>query len=46
MILGAPAEQIIYPSRGHRFDFSDADPMTTDAVERVVHFFQIRLTAT
>jgi hypothetical protein len=40
--LGAPAEQIVYPNRGQGFDLSDPDPVTTDAVEGVVRFFQIR----
>jgi carboxymethylenebutenolidase len=43
--LGAPAEQVTYPGREHGFDFSDADPMTADAVARVVQFFQARLEA-
>jgi carboxymethylenebutenolidase len=41
--LGAPAEQITYPGRGHGFDFSDKDPMTADAVARVVRFFRLTL---
>ena len=41
--VGAPAEQIVYPDRGHGFDFSDTDPMTADAVGRVARFFQARL---
>jgi carboxymethylenebutenolidase len=40
---GAPAEQIVYPGRGHGFDFSDTDPMTGDAIEHVVSFFQAQL---
>jgi carboxymethylenebutenolidase len=41
--VGAQAEQIVYPGRGHGFDFSDTDPMTADAVGRVARFFQARL---
>jgi carboxymethylenebutenolidase len=41
--LGAPAELVSYPGRAHGFDFSDTDPMTSDAIARVVQFFQIRL---
>lgn len=44
--LGAPAEQVTYPGRGHGFDFSDKDPMTADAIARVVRFFQANLAAT
>ena len=43
-VVGAPAEQVTYPGRGHGFDFSDTDPMTGDAVGRVVRFFQAHLT--
>jgi carboxymethylenebutenolidase len=42
--VGAPAEQVVYPGRQHGFDFADDDPMTTDAIARVVRFFQARLT--
>jgi carboxymethylenebutenolidase len=41
--VGAPAEQIVYSGREHGFDFSDTDPMTADAIRRVVAFFQARL---
>ena len=41
--VGAPAEQVTYPGREHGFDFSDTDPMTVDAVGRVVRFFQAHL---
>lgn len=41
--VGAPAEQVTYPGREHGFDFSDTDPMTVDAVGRVVQFFQAHL---
>jgi carboxymethylenebutenolidase len=43
--LGAQAEQVTYPGREHGFDFSDADPMTADAVGRVVRFFEAHLLA-
>ena len=43
--LGAPAEQVIYPGRAHGFDFADKDPMTADAVARVVRFFRASLAA-
>jgi carboxymethylenebutenolidase len=43
--VGAPAEQVTYPGRAHGFDFSDTDPMTSDAVGRVVRFFQAHLIA-
>jgi carboxymethylenebutenolidase len=42
---GGQAELIAYPGKGHAFDFSDSDPMATDAVDRVVRFFQARLKA-
>jgi carboxymethylenebutenolidase len=41
--VGAQAEQVTYPGRAHGFDFSDTDPMTADAVGRVVRFFQAHL---
>jgi carboxymethylenebutenolidase len=41
--VGAQAEQVTYPGRDHRFDFSDSDPMTADAIGRVVRFFQAHL---
>jgi carboxymethylenebutenolidase len=41
--LGAAAELVSYPGRAHGFDFSDTDPMASDAMARVVQFFQIRL---
>ncbi|WP_316173199.1 dienelactone hydrolase family protein [Bradyrhizobium sp. SZCCHNRI2049] len=41
--VGAPAEQIVYPGKQHGFDFSDNDPATADAIQRVVHFFHQRL---
>jgi carboxymethylenebutenolidase len=40
---GAEAELIAYPGKPHGFDFSDTDPMTADAVSRVVKFFESRL---
>jgi carboxymethylenebutenolidase len=42
---GGEAELVTYPGKGHAFDFSDSDPMATDAVDRVVRFFQSRLQA-
>jgi carboxymethylenebutenolidase len=41
--VGAQAEQITYPGRDHGFDFSETDPMTGDAVGRVVRFFHAHL---
>jgi carboxymethylenebutenolidase len=43
--LGAEAEQVTYPGRKHGFDFSDADPATSDAIGRVTHFFEAHLKA-
>ena len=43
--VGAQAELVKYPGKAHGFDFSDSDPMTTDAVNRVAGFFQSRLNA-
>jgi carboxymethylenebutenolidase len=43
--VGAEAEQVTYSGRDHGFDFSDTDPMTTDAVGRVVRFFHDHLLA-
>ncbi len=44
--IGAEAEFVAYPGKPHGFDFSDTDPMTTDAVGRVVRFFEARLSLT
>jgi carboxymethylenebutenolidase len=41
--VGTDAEFVAYPGRQHGFDFSDTDPMTADAVGRVVRFFESRL---
>jgi carboxymethylenebutenolidase len=41
--IGADAELIAYPGKPHGFHFSDTDPMTADAVSRVVKFFESRL---
>jgi carboxymethylenebutenolidase len=41
--IGAEAELVAYPGKAHGFDFSDTDPMTADAVGRVVRFFESRL---
>ena len=43
--VGAQGEQVTYPGREHGFDFSDTDPMTADAVGRVVRFFEAHLLA-
>ena len=40
---GAEAELVTYPNRKHGFDFSDTDPMTADALDRIVKFFESRL---
>ena len=40
---GTEAEYIVYPGRHHGFDFSDTDPMTADALDRIVKFFESRL---
>jgi len=42
---GGEAELVTYSGKGHAFDFSDTDPMASDAVDRVVRFFQSRLQA-
>ena len=41
--VGAEAEFVGYPGKGHGFDFSDTDPMAADAIGRVVGFFEVRL---
>lgn len=41
--VGADAEFVPYPGKPHGFDFSDTDPMTSDAVDRVTRFFKSRL---
>ncbi|MEH2486462.1 dienelactone hydrolase family protein [Bradyrhizobium sp. AZCC 2230] len=41
--VGAEAEFVPYPGRAHGFDFSDTDPMTADAIDRVTRFFQAKL---
>lgn len=43
--VGAEAELVPYPGKAHGFDFSDTDPMTSDAIARVTTFFQARLGA-
>jgi carboxymethylenebutenolidase len=43
--VGADAEFVPYPGKPHGFDFSDTDPMTSDAIDRVTRFFKMRLTA-
>jgi carboxymethylenebutenolidase len=44
-IAGAEAEFVPYPGKAHGFDFSDTDPATPDAIDRVTRFFQRRLAA-
>ncbi|MGY4428977.1 carboxymethylenebutenolidase [Bradyrhizobium sp. F1.13.1] len=41
--VGAESEFVPYPGKAHGFDFSDTDPMTSDAIDRVTQFFQARL---
>jgi carboxymethylenebutenolidase len=41
--LGGIAEHVVYAGRTHGFDFSGNDPMTFDAIGRIVAFFQARL---
>jgi carboxymethylenebutenolidase len=41
--IGVEAEFVGYPGKTHGFDFSDNDPMTGDALARVVGFFEARL---
>jgi carboxymethylenebutenolidase len=43
--VGAETEFVPYPGKAHGFDFSDTDPMTSDAIDRVTRFFQTRLAA-
>ncbi len=43
--VGAETEFVPYPGKAHGFDFSDTDPMTPDAIDRVTRFFQARLVA-
>ena len=43
--LGASVEHVVYSKRKHGFDFSDSDPMTADAIGRVVAFFRASLVA-
>lgn len=44
-LAGAETEFVPYPGRAHGFDFSETDPMTKDAIDRVTKFFQTRLAA-
>jgi carboxymethylenebutenolidase len=41
--IGAEAELVAYPGKPRGFDFSETDPMTDDAIGRVVGFFESRL---
>jgi carboxymethylenebutenolidase len=43
--VGADAEFVPYPGKPHGFDFSDTDPMTSDAIDRVTRFFKAKLIA-
>ncbi|WP_369723014.1 hypothetical protein AB8Z38_02705 [Bradyrhizobium sp. LLZ17] len=43
--VGAEAEFVTYPGRAHGFDFSETDPMTSNAIDRVTKFLQAKLTA-
>ncbi|TYL86293.1 dienelactone hydrolase family protein [Bradyrhizobium cytisi] len=42
-LVGAETEFVPYPGKAHGFDFSDTDPMTRDAIDRVTRFFQATL---
>ena len=42
--VGAETELVPYPGKAHGFDFSETDPMTQDAIDRVTRFFQAKLT--
>jgi len=42
-LVGAETEFVPYPGKAHGFDFSETDPMTEDAIDRVTKFFQARL---
>jgi carboxymethylenebutenolidase len=42
-LVGAETEFVPYPGKAHGFDFSDTDPMTQDAIDRVTRFFQAKL---
>jgi carboxymethylenebutenolidase len=44
-LVGAETEFVPYPGKAHGFDFSDTDPMTQDAIDRVTRFFQAKLAA-
>ncbi|WP_298878062.1 dienelactone hydrolase family protein [uncultured Bradyrhizobium sp.] len=43
--VGAETEFVPYPGKAHGFDFSETDPMTPDAIDRVTRFFQAKLVA-
>ena len=43
--VGAETEFVPYPGKAHGFDFSETDPMTQDAIDRVTRFFQAKLAA-
>jgi carboxymethylenebutenolidase len=43
--VGAPAQIVTYPGKAHGFDFAEKDPVTADAISRVVGFFRSHLTA-
>lgn len=41
--VDAEGEFVPYPGKPHGFDFSDTDPMASDAIDRVRRFFKARL---
>lgn len=41
--IGAEAHLVVYPGKGHGFDFKPNDPDSADAVRRVTQFFAAKL---
>jgi carboxymethylenebutenolidase len=41
--VGAETEFVPYPGKAHGFDFSDTDPMTQDAIDRITRFFKAKI---
>ncbi len=41
--VGAETEFVPYPGKARGCDFSDTDPVTADAIDRVARFFQAKL---